>query len=953
MRFDLAAIRELVSAAFSDEELRTFCFDHYRPVYEQFAVGQSKGAWVLALVEYADKHGMLNQLLAQVKAANPHQYEVFESRIWVKLPGLEACPYRGLEYFDVPHAADYFGREVMVAKLIDRLRETNFVAVVGPSGCGKSSLVRAGLIPALRRGDLPGSEGWEVDIFRPGDDPLRSLASPLAARLVPDLSPVDRLAETRKLAEYLAAGTVPIGDVLAQLRQQCPSLPRLVLIADQFEEAFTLFGDEVLRQAFFSALLKAAETPWLAVILTLRADFFGRVLADERLGPRVDRGLVNVLPMMAAERRAAIEQPALRADRAFEEGLVERILDAVEDAPGDLPLLEFALTELWARQTADGLLTHAAYEEIGEVRGAIAQRADSALAGFDPDQREAVRTIFTRLVQVARPEAGAEDTRRRINLEELAPQSAALAQQLADARLLVTGRDPDSGEETIEVAHEALIRGWQQLRDWLNSDREFLLWRQRLRTLADIWDGSGRSEGALLRDALLKEAQVRSQGRSDDLNALELAFIRESELAAESAERAREAARQRELERERALVQSERARAEEGARSAERLRRRAALLAVALAMALLAIVATGWFYRESQNARQNETNARWAQATAAASEATARQTAEASAELAQKQLAQLAGEQLLKEARDLKEKCDVQAAIAKFGEAATAVPGLKLDLKAEEADVRRQCATILVQEGEKLAAAGDHEQAAAKFQEALNLVPPPDTPVYVRIPAGEFTMGSSAADTDATDFEKPQHTVPVGDFWIMRTEVSNAQYLRCVEAGKCTEPENARYDKPQFASEPVTNVDWDQANSYVRWVGGRLPTEAEWEKACRGTDARIYPWGSQPPPNSKLLNFLDSGFGSATDVGSYPDGASPYGLLDMAGNAWEWTSSLYRHYPYKADDGREDPESRDDRVLRGGSFGIWAQEVRCAYRLDDVPDFQNDYFGFRVVSPGF
>jgi len=126
---------------------------------------------------------------------------------------------------------------------------------------------------------------------------------PLAARLAPELSPVDRLAETRKLAEHLAAGTVPIGDVLAQIRQQRPGLPRLVLIADQFEEAFTLCGDEKLRQAFFAALLQAAETPWLTVILTLRADFFGRVLADERLGPRVDRGLVNVLPMTAAERR--------------------------------------------------------------------------------------------------------------------------------------------------------------------------------------------------------------------------------------------------------------------------------------------------------------------------------------------------------------------------------------------------------------------------------------------------------------------------------------------------------------------------------------------------------------------------------------------------------------------------------------------------------------------------
>ena len=287
-------------------------------------------------------------------------------------------------------------------------------------------------------------------------------------------------------------------------------------------------------------------------------------------------------------------------------------------------------------------------------------------------------------------------------------------------------------------------------------------------------------------------------------------------MAAERAEQAREAARQRELERERGLVQSERARAEEGARSAERLR-------------WLCDVAC----RGVGDSRLRQWPRRlvfWRQA-------------QENTELVQKQLDQLKGERLLGEARDLKEKCDVQAAVAKFGEAATADPGLKLDLKAEEADVRRQCATILVQEGEKLAAAGKRQEAAAKFQGALDLDPPSDTPVYVRIPAGEFTMGSGAADTDACDDEKPQHTVPVGEFWIMRTEVTNAQYLRCVEAGKCTQPENGRYDKPQFARQPVTDVDWDQANSYARWVGGRLPTEAEWEKACRGTDAAHLPVG--------------------------------------------------------------------------------------------------------------
>ena len=207
---------------------------------------------------------------------------------------------------------------------------------------------------------------------------------------------------------------------------------------------------------------------------------------------------------------------------------------------------------------------------------------------------------------MARPEEGAEDTRRRINLEELTPQTAALAQQLADARLLVTGRDPDSGEETIEVAHEALIRGWQQLREWLNSDREFLLWRQRLRTLADIWDGSGRSEGrAAARYAPAGSAGAFA-GRTDDLNALESAFIRESEVAAERAEQATEAARQRELEQERALASPSAAGLKKGParrsdwslnRTAARL---AALLAVSLVIALVAVTTAVIFWRQAQ-----------------------------------------------------------------------------------------------------------------------------------------------------------------------------------------------------------------------------------------------------------------------------------------------------------------------------------------------------------------
>jgi formylglycine-generating enzyme required for sulfatase activity/energy-coupling factor transporter ATP-binding protein EcfA2 len=445
------------------------------------------------------------------------------------------CPYRGLLYFEEGHADNYFGRQAMVEKLVQKLRRANFVAVVGPSGSGKSSLVRAGLLPALSSGALPGSTGWQVEIFYPGDDPLRSLAAALVARLAPDLSVPRQLTEARDLAEGLRSGALTVTDVLAHLRARSADGARLLLIADQFEEAFTLCQDDGARRAFLDALLAIAETsraPRVTVLLTLRADFFGRALQTDGLGRLVDEGQVNVLPMSREERREAVEQPALRAGCRFEGGLVERILDAVQDAPGDLPLLEFALTELWARQTADGMLTHAAYESIGEVRGAIARHADDTLAGLDETQVAAVRAIFTRLVQVARPDEAAQDSRRRIGLAELPSGSRELAQRLADARLLVTARDPNSGKETVEVAHEALIRNWGQLQEWLNRDREFLLWRQRVQTWVGIWKESGRNEGALLNEWLLREARMRSEGQEGDLNSDELELLLRSSLAA-------------------------------------------------------------------------------------------------------------------------------------------------------------------------------------------------------------------------------------------------------------------------------------------------------------------------------------------------------------------------------------------------------------------------------------
>ena len=229
-----------------------------------------------------------------------------------------------------------------------------------------------------------------------------------------------------------------------------------------------------------------------------------------------------------------------------------------------------------------------------------------------------------------------------------------------------------------------------------------------------------------------------------------------------------------------------------------------------------------------------------------------------------------------------------------------------------------------------------------------------DGAVMVYLPAGVFWMGSDENDPQAGALESPRHEVHVGAFWIDRTEVTNAQYRQCVDAGACGPPQKASsasrlhyYDDPAYGDYPVINVTWFQARVYAEWVGGRLPTEAEWEYAARGPEGATYPWG-EGAPSERLLNDNFS-VRDTTPVGSYPQGASWCGALDMSGNVWEWTSSLFRPYPYHAADGREDLGAEGRRVLRGGAFVGDAASVRSAVRAWPAPGYWDWLGGFRVA----
>ena len=505
------------------------------------------------------------------------------------------CPYRGLRPFREEDAPFFFGREVVIDRLTQAVSCQALVAVVGASGCGKSSVAGAGLIPRLRRRD-EGGPVWEAVTFRPVDRPLHALAAALLPLLEPEMTEVDRLAEVNKLAVYLQEGRLALRDVVARVLAKQPGTDRLLLVADQWEELYTLTREEQQRRRFVDEILEATQAAPLSVVLTLRGDFFGQALSYRPLADRLQDAVVNLGPMAREELAQAVERPAKEVKLTFEPGLVERLLDDVGQEPGNLPLLEFALTDLWEHRQG-GQLLHQVYDDMGRVQGAVAQQAEELYQKLVPLEQQAATRVFLELVRTGE---GTADTRRRAGLQEIGEGARNLVKKLADARLVVTGRDEATGQETVEVAHEALIRHWQRLRGWLNADREFLLWRQRLRHDLSDWERTGHDQGTLLRGTPLSEAQRWLTVRGEHLSQPEREFIQAGIFQQEQERQAEEERRQWELEQLQALAEAERQRAEEQTRAKRRLRRWSIGLAVT---AFLAIVAGLYALAKTSEAR--------------------------------------------------------------------------------------------------------------------------------------------------------------------------------------------------------------------------------------------------------------------------------------------------------------------------------------------------------------
>ena len=399
-------------------------------------------------------------------------------------------PYKGLRSFDEADARDFFGREVIARQILNHFAEERFLAVVGPSGSGKSSVVRAGVLPALREGKLSGSDDWFIVTMMPGAHPIQQLKTAL---LKVAFDPSDTL--TTLLTEKETGLIEAIEDVLAI---QNP----LMLVIDQFEEVFTLVDDEAERRHFLALLHQAVCAPngHLKLLITLRADFYDRPLLYEDFGSLVQMATQVVLPLKTEELQQAITQPAKRVGVEFDSELIAAIINDVRQEPGALPLLQYALTELFEQRTTTRL-SLADYQQSGGVSGALARRAEEVYQELPPEQQTIAQQIFLRL---ANPGEGTEDTRRRARYSELTAiyQDRKLIQSVLDKfgkyRLLTFDHDVETREPTIEVAHEALIREWLWLRAWLNDSRNDLRLQRMLSTLMNEWRAAKHDKSFLL-----------------------------------------------------------------------------------------------------------------------------------------------------------------------------------------------------------------------------------------------------------------------------------------------------------------------------------------------------------------------------------------------------------------------------------------------------------------------
>ena len=784
-------------------------------------------------------------------------------------PVYDFCPYRGLLPFREEDRDFYFGREPDVAELVRLVREDRHpvVPVIGSSGSGKSSLVYAGLIPELRHpsGANKGQQPWEIAKLRPYGDPFFSLASEFSPP-AEGLSEAERLASLNRSAQLLRDGEVSLAQLATARLQQSGGCEQLLIFVDQWEELYSQMPTDVSevdrksavadRILFIDALLEAAALPNCQLVFTVRADFYEPLLGWDnqlkhgKLQDHLNRAGLSLGPMDREALRDCIVKPAEKAGYQFADGLVEAILEEVGLEPGQLPLLEFYLRELWVRREGNEF-TFQGHRETGGVSGAIARRADEAFAEIlqqnNQPLADATRRVFVSLVT---PGEGREDTRAVILLPESGLEREVIERFSAhDVRLLTAS----SGK--VEVSHEALIRQWRRLQDdWLRKNRDFLRVRDRIRAARDLWDPPAGVE---------PELEVK-RGRQQP-------FKR---------------------------------------RSKKRLIPRGQMLAEAKALRNnhgdVMIDGIQDYIRQSLRRGFWQRFWRWVVLISVAGVA---------------MVIGFVGLILL------------FVVGGNLGGEIDALHQYQEDVYEKQIKPPQPPPPLLRQE--------QANHPFHRFENGAGIE-------FVWCWPGQFTMGSPIEEP-ARGSDEAQHMVKLSSgFWMARTEVTQAQWLQVM---------NGNPSLRKHRELPVSGVSWHDAVKFCEAltrleesIGAlpkdweyRLPTEAQWEYACRsGTSS---PFGT----SSLDAGAWHSGKSIFMNRRTAQKQANHWGLFDMHGNAREWCQDRYGRYPGGAVSDPIGPETGVNRVIRGGyAWGV-ASYCRSANRNGGVPSYRYGFLGFRPV----
>ena len=530
-------LRDQLVERFNLDELRDMCFV-LQVDYEKIP-GHTNIAFARELVLFMKRRERLMELTEAAQSLRPtaNWGSVYMAPAPIESgeqPAFGVVPYKGLQYFNQEDSELFFGRSAWITRLLEAIQTRRFLALVGSSGSGKSSLIRAGLLPALRERASPATieqpYGWHpICLVTPKEHPLRELANGLISTTRSMVSADTLVAEMRLASNGLRLW---LSEVMSQ------SLPEgwMLLVVDQFEELFTSCQDEAERTAFVANLMASVDDATenrLKILIALRADYYEHCGGYEKLPDALASHQLYLQAMTKEDLRTAIQDPAALHDWRLEAGLVEHLLSEVGSAPGRLPLLSHTLLESWQRRRGR-LITFEGYFESGGVSGAVSETAERIFATLDEDQQIIARDVMLRLTVI---NSNINDirkdlpyARRRASFTELVPHDQdqrkvkAVLDSFANARLLVLGK------ETVEVAHEALIREWYRLNDWLEEEKRGLgIWRS-ISLNSKEWEQSDNSVDYLFRGQRLKQALEWAEENQERLNSLEQRFLAKSRL---------------------------------------------------------------------------------------------------------------------------------------------------------------------------------------------------------------------------------------------------------------------------------------------------------------------------------------------------------------------------------------------------------------------------------------